>query len=59
MESLNSIGVKHGTDKSSIRHYYLDNYESHWFDKETLKIVRSYREDAGQIMEKFKQLKNI
>lgn len=37
MESLNEIGVKHATDKSTITHCYLDNYEKHlgsWRDKE-------------------------
>lgn len=29
MKSLNEIGVKHGTDKSTITHCYLDNYSKH------------------------------
>ncbi len=29
MKSLNEIGIKHGTDKSSIVHNYLDAYEKH------------------------------
>src|SRR3990167_4540074 len=35
--TLNDIGVKHDTDKSTITHCYLDNYEKHlssWRDKE-------------------------
>ena len=34
--SLNELGVKHKTDKSTITHCYLDNYEKHlreWRDK--------------------------
>lgn len=37
MESLNDIGVRCGTDKSSITHHYLHNYEKHlseWRDRE-------------------------
>lgn len=37
MASLNEIGVKHGTDKSTITHCYLDNYAKYfesWRDKE-------------------------
>lgn len=29
METLNDIGLKHGTDKSTMTHHYLDRYESH------------------------------
>lgn len=35
--TLNEIGVKYATDKSTITHCYLDNYEKHlgsWRDKE-------------------------
>lgn len=35
--SLNDLGLKHKTDKSTITHCYLDNYEKHiaqWRDKE-------------------------
>lgn len=35
--TLNDLGVKHATDKSTITHCYLDNYEKHlqsWRDKE-------------------------
>lgn len=35
--SLNEIGLKHGTDKSTMTHCYLDNYEKHlglWRDRE-------------------------
>lgn len=28
-KTLNEIGVECGTDKSSLTHYYLDNYEKH------------------------------
>ncbi len=37
METLNEIGLRHQTDKSSMTHCYLDNYEryfSSWRDKE-------------------------
>lgn len=37
METLDEIGLKHKTDKSSMTHCYLDNYEkyfSSWRDKE-------------------------
>lgn len=37
MESLNEIGLKHGTDKSTMTHCYLDTYEhylGHLKDKE-------------------------
>lgn len=37
MATLNEIGLKHGTDKSSMTHHYLDRYESmlgHLRDKE-------------------------
>lgn len=30
METLNELGVKHGTDKSSITHFYLNNYENYF-----------------------------
>lgn len=32
MESLNSIGVRNSTDKSSITHHYLDTYEKYFSD---------------------------
>src|SRR3990172_36217 len=37
MNTLNDLGLKHATDKSTITHCYLDNYEKHlgaWRDKE-------------------------
>jgi len=37
METLNEIGLRHGTDKSSSTHGYLDNYAKHfesWRDRE-------------------------
>lgn len=37
MGILNDIGLKNGTDKSTLTHHYLDNYEkylSEWRDKE-------------------------
>ncbi len=45
--TLNDLGLKYGTDKSSVKHDYLKNYEKYFSDLRNQKIIFLEIEFAG------------